>query len=562
MFCPMLKVRLRHQFYTALSGILAVMSLSAMLFMQVDVGSIERSDPRVCSVHPAPKASILRDAADALRRLRPPKSARSTSVNISVNKFRKLKRTNPAVKRSDAHNQETDTTSNEEKEGPWWKEIKDWFDDDPEEPPKKKSYTEPFQWACAHKVRKDWNDLTDSEKSLYLDAVNALKSTPRKGAPDNGPGNNIYDTFVLIHGESANKKYAHQTAGFLSWHRKFLLEFEDALRTVDKRFQCVTVPYWDWSSEMWECRKKSVKLNQAPCDTYHGASELLSDFGGPGDPRTVYQNTWGSSGVGKVGCVTTGPFAGWIDHNGRCLSRGVNWRIRDQKPFTGRARLSEIVQMPDFGDSRGGFRVVLEGTPHGATHNFLGGHMRSFISPADPIFFSHHCYIDKIWAVWQDCHDYDVKEITGQLKEDGENPRMYKYYKPTKIYDDDSITDPMIFRFPFGRESMISKSRCRKTVHECASCVHPQDSWCKANNWDMLCRAQCVDHCSDVCSGDVRATMSLHVRGKEIMDHWVLEEVTPASMHSVHELGERSYTYAPDEFERHLNHHVPELLGG
>ena len=42
----------------------------------------------------------------------------------------------------------------------------------------------------------------------------------------------------------------------------------------------------------------------------------------------------------------------------------------------------------------------------------LGGHMRSLESPADPIFFMHHCQVDRIWAMWQDCHDHDVRTPT------------------------------------------------------------------------------------------------------------------------------------------------------
>ena len=31
--------------------------------------------------------------------------------------------------------------------------------------------------------------------------------------------------------------------------------------------------------------------------------------------------------------------------------------------------------------------------------------MSTMHSPQDPLFFSHHCFIDKLWSVWQDCHD-------------------------------------------------------------------------------------------------------------------------------------------------------------
>ena len=31
--------------------------------------------------------------------------------------------------------------------------------------------------------------------------------------------------------------------------------------------------------------------------------------------------------------------------------------------------------------------------------------MGNMLSPTDPLFWSHHCFVDKVWAVWQDCKD-------------------------------------------------------------------------------------------------------------------------------------------------------------
>jgi hypothetical protein len=45
------------------------------------------------------------------------------------------------------------------------------------------------------------------------------------------------------------------------------------------------------------------------------------------------------------------------------------------------------------------------GYGHGSTHMMVGGHMGNMLSPTDPVFWSHHAYVDKNWAVWQDCKD-------------------------------------------------------------------------------------------------------------------------------------------------------------
>ncbi len=50
------------------------------------------------------------------------------------------------------------------------------------------------------------------------------------------------------------------------------------------------------------------------------------------------------------------------------------------------------------------FRVIVEGPLHGRPHNWVEGKMASTSSPADPVFWLHHCWIDLIWAQWQLLH--------------------------------------------------------------------------------------------------------------------------------------------------------------
>ena len=42
---------------------------------------------------------------------------------------------------------------------------------------------------------------------------------------------------------------------------------------------------------------------------------------------------------------------------------------------------------------------------HIRVHEWVGGNMSSaFTSPNDPVFWLHHCYMDKLWADWQGMH--------------------------------------------------------------------------------------------------------------------------------------------------------------
>lgn len=85
----------------------------------------------------------------------------------------------------------------------------------------------------------------------------------------------------------------------LSYHNRYLLQYENLLRQVDCR---VTLAYWDWSlfsMSPWNNTRDRI--------WYPGPSGL----GGNGSD--------GSSG----GCVTDGPFSRnvWRKTNGRCLRR-------------------------------------------------------------------------------------------------------------------------------------------------------------------------------------------------------------------------------------------------
>jgi len=41
---------------------------------------------------------------------------------------------------------------------------------------------------------------------------------------------------------------------------------------------------------------------------------------------------------------------------------------------------------------------------HNRVHVWVGGSMNPGSSPNDPVFFLHHCFVDKLWADWQKLH--------------------------------------------------------------------------------------------------------------------------------------------------------------
>jgi tyrosinase len=237
-------------------------------------------------------------------------------------------------------------------------------------------------------IRQNQNALSPEEKVAFVKAVHALKG-------EKLPGNiyNTYDQFVVIHLQY--EWYGHRGPAFLPWHRWFLKKFEEALQRMDST---LSLPYWDWSVD----NSKNSQIWQ-------------SGFMGP-------------NGTTADGQVTSGPFA----------IKWGQWPLKiliypeTEKPYLKRQMGPEPgdpsslptpqdvtdtlnqtpYDVPDWDEhSRSGFRNTLEGFipgprsgMHNRIHNWVSGSMIPVTSPNDPVFFLHHCFIDKLWADWQSLH--------------------------------------------------------------------------------------------------------------------------------------------------------------
>ena len=53
-----------------------------------------------------------------------------------------------------------------------------------------------------------------------------------------------------------------------------------------------------------------------------------------------------------------------------------------------------------WANSSSGLRSNVESNLHNVVHRWAGGTMGMMTSPNDPVFWLHHCNIDRLWAVW------------------------------------------------------------------------------------------------------------------------------------------------------------------
>jgi len=260
----------------------------------------------------------------------------------------------------------------------------------------------------ALRIRKNQADLTDAERSGFIAAVNKMKQS---GA---------YNKYISIHQTSmaGTNMWAHRGPAFPPWHRQFILDFENDLLTADAgATPGLALPYWDWIN--YHSRKKFLWWGKIWGDNF---------MGGDGD----------SSQNNKV---TSGPFSSWTMYYdpivgqpagtetylqrqlGRDTANLPSGSLPMQEHWDAASAITTYDSAP-WDDSVGGnpsvpkfagapsFRNVFEGfVPysltvkeselHNKVHLWVGGSMEPLSSPNDPIFFLHHCNVDRLWAQWQ-----------------------------------------------------------------------------------------------------------------------------------------------------------------
>jgi tyrosinase len=165
---------------------------------------------------------------------------------------------------------------------------------------------------------------------------------------------------------------AHGQPAFLPWHRAYLYRFEQALRDTGHD---VMLPWWDWT-----------KVRRIP-----------AAYGDPKRPNGT-RNPMHSVRINDV-ALRQG-------RQGRGDERSVFLAGRPEtfrEPALPGTRLPTVKQIkrvldyPDFQRFTGNLEDY-----HGEVHVWVGGHMTDIPFAAyDPIFWAHHCMIDRLWRIWQ-----------------------------------------------------------------------------------------------------------------------------------------------------------------
>ncbi|XP_032869042.1 tyrosinase-like [Amblyraja radiata] len=266
-------------------------------------------------------------------------------------------------------------------------------------------------WAMPEAQRDRFLDrLLQAKRTDSLRYLIYGSASPRPGSPLCLRRASIYDVFAWAHyvcvkrrGDGQPGSFAHRGPAFPCWHRAYLLFFEREMRnlTGDPDF---FVPYWSWAGQpacdvcvdtIFGSSNASGLLNQAsrfqqwPTFCLEESShELDFELVCPPGPKRLIRRTPSVSG----------DLPSLQDVRSSLLLP-----IYDTHPYNESAL--------------GSFRNTLEGfllpsdpqtlypSMHNMVHYFCGGTMsNAAYSANDPLFLSHHAYIDKIFEMWLRSH--------------------------------------------------------------------------------------------------------------------------------------------------------------
>jgi tyrosinase len=220
------------------------------------------------------------------------------------------------------------------------------------------------------RVRKNANQLSPAERDRFTTALAKL----------NDAGAGLFRDFRAMHLEELALDQAHGAAGFLSWHRAYLLDLERELQRIDPG---VTLPYWRFDEP-------------AP-------NVFTAEFMGASNPGPI----------GNLTFASTNLLRNWQTDGKPGITRRPGFDVQ-----TGGARVSDQATTLSLGGDKpnaifdtgppsgGGGFDEMEGDPHGRAHTSFEGWLQSpGTAPRDPLFFLLHCNVDRLWAFWQWLND-------------------------------------------------------------------------------------------------------------------------------------------------------------
>jgi len=240
----------------------------------------------------------------------------------------------------------------------------------------------------AVRVRRNVWSLPQGDTTLtwYRSAVAELI-----GRPETDPSSWRY--LAAVHGIPVGKQVPagangfwdqcqHQSWFFLSWHRGYVTSFEAVIAATIVELGGPSewaLPYWNYSESL---------------DANPNARLMPPEFRNRRLPDGSPNALWS-----KRAAVSNGDFS--LDDNVVTLAALQFQNFANATP----GAPSGFGGPPTGFNTGGGDNGGIENLPHNRVHTRIGGQTGFMSDPAtaalDPIFWLHHCNLDRLWEVWR-----------------------------------------------------------------------------------------------------------------------------------------------------------------
>jgi len=216
------------------------------------------------------------------------------------------------------------------------------------------------QTGDVSRIRKDASELDNEEEK---DNLNKLKKAFQELMDRDLDDPTSYFALAGVHWYPAPSRCLHGEDRYNPWHRAYLIQFENALRTVEG-CEDVTLPYWDIT------KKPPDFLFAPPFDSYKLPKEVHPEY--PAgystiryDAQKIFNNVHSSleNIPDMIKCAMEQPL--WSDFHSRTTDCGIE-------------------------------------SAHNAGHPACGESMaHADVAAFDPIFWFFHANWDRLWWEWQ-----------------------------------------------------------------------------------------------------------------------------------------------------------------
>ncbi|OWZ22698.1 hypothetical protein PHMEG_0002550 [Phytophthora megakarya] len=267
----------------------------------------------------------------------------------------------------------------------------------------------------------------------------------------------FHQKFIQVHTEFLSETQAHRNCMFIYWHRVMLLGYENMLRSLDPKYRCLTLPYWDHLAAQ-------ARRATGTCSNLLNCSPFLTDSSdinltGVKQNLPIYNVTIPYSST--TTCVNKGVMSHFCGNSttcSKCVIRKTKSAM-SSTTYPASASFASVYQQVFSPNDSLTFTSQVERNVHNLIHSNLDGVMGYFQSPADPIFYLHHALVDLLQVIYLKCQVGGENILLSSTDKGGDSrwfstgPKRFPS-SPTEYY---TVNDTVAMRgFAFDGKTVVN----------------------------------------------------------------------------------------------------------